>query len=284
MKVVVAAAGEGTRFYPLSRVVPKELFPLGDRPLLQHLLEESSAAGAKEAIIVTSPRKPAIARYFRLGPPARGSRTPVERDLARLRRRLKLRFVVQSRPRGLADAFARAESAVGAVPFGALVADTLHGQAPPVLARLRTEYRRLDGPGGVVAVHRVRPSEVRRYGVILPGARRSGCLEVLGIVEKPRPADAPSRYALTGAYYLSSAVFESIRRTRGADPGVGHLAAAFNDLAARHGLFAWPTPVPPLDVGDLALWRAANRAWPVDGDRSPAPGFRRRSLAAARRG
>ena len=284
MKVVVAAAGEGTRFYPLSRVVPKELFPLGDRPLLQHLLEETVAAGARDVVIVTSPKKPAIARYFQIRSDPGRSPTRVERDLDRLRRRVRIRFVVQRRPLGLADAFARSQAAVGSTPFGALVADTLHGRHPPVLARLREAYRRLDAPGGVVAVRPVPPSELHRYGVILPGPRRRGCSEVLGIVEKPSASAAPSRLALTGAYYLSPAVFDSIRRTRGDHPTVGHLAAAFNDLAARRGLYAWRAPSPPLDVGDLALWRAANRAWPVDGDRSRAPGSPRRSRPSARPG
>jgi UTP--glucose-1-phosphate uridylyltransferase len=290
MIVVVAAAGEGTRFYPLSRVVPKELFPLGDRPVLQHILEEAAAGGAREVVVVTSPRKPEIARYF-LGAP---STPPVganlaEKSLATLGRRLRLSFVEQPNPSGLAEAIACGARLVRGRSFGALVADTLHGTDPPVLAALQAAHRRLGRPGGVVAVRSVPRRDVLRYGVIDPGPRRLGCYRVRRVVEKPTPGEEPSRLALTGAYYFSPEIFRSIRRTRGLGSGVGHLAAALTDLAERERLYAWPLPVAPVDAGDLARWHAANRAWrpaaaPGAGGRSPGPGSRRRSRGPARPG
>lgn len=258
--VVVPAAGSGTRFRPLSRVVPKELFPVVDRPVLQYVLEDAVAAGALEIGVVTSPRKPAIGRYLqsRSDEPARGFGRAADRSLERVRRAARIRLLVQPRPLGLADAILRAEPLVGDRPFGVLLGDTINLCRPPILSRLWREFLRTDWTGGAIAMESVPRPDVRRYGIIDPVRGPGGSVRVRQVVEKPTPLAAPSRLAVTGAYVFASAIFDSIRATRRSSSPNTHLAASLNHLADRGDLRAVLHPGPRIDVGDLELWWTAN--------------------------
>jgi len=254
---VIPAAGLGTRFLPASLAVPKELCILCDRPALQWLVDEAIEAGAEEVVIVTSPEKPALERYFR---PASGLRAVLERhgrerELALLDRleaaARRVRFVVQREQRGLGHAVLCAAEAVGARPFLVLLGDA------PVLAkeswsRQLVRVRERAGGGCVLALREVPREQTARYGVadIGNGCPDAAFLRIRDLVEKPDPARAPSNLAIGGRYVLEPEVFDLLRSV---EPGVGgelQLTDAIRPLCAKGRVFGRVCDGRRFDIGD----------------------------------
>lgn len=206
---IVPVAGLGTRLLPVTRAIPKELLPVGRLPVLQHVLEELAVAGVRRALLVTSPRKPAIAEHF--GDAACG---------------LELSYVTQHEQRGLGDALHHgAGFAPG--PVAVALGDCLLGDGrarSDVVARLGAALVAHDAVAAV-AVETVTEEAVSRYGIVdLDGDNR-----LRGIVEKPSPAQAPSRLAVAARYVLAPAVFDALQTT---PPGRGGEVQLTDALAA----------------------------------------------------
>jgi UTP--glucose-1-phosphate uridylyltransferase len=215
VKVIIPAAGLGSRFLPLSRVVPKELLLLGDRPLIHHALCEAELAGFEAAVIVVSPGKEAIKWYFTRDPDLEGelaSRGNVE-ALARLRSaselavRMSVEFVVQPEPKGLGDAVLRCAGAIGSETCGVLLPDDV------ILGR--EHWRQLfalharSGAAGF-CLRQVPLGETMRYGIAECVAGPDG-LRVTRLVEKPMPGTCGSNLAVLGRYVITPTVMAALR-------------------------------------------------------------------------
>ncbi|GFG74860.1 UTP--glucose-1-phosphate uridylyltransferase [Mycobacterium botniense] len=223
---IVPAAGLGTRFLPATKTVPKELLPVVDTPGIELVATEAAEAGAERLIIVTSEGKDSVVAHFvedlvlEGTLEARGKKDVLDK-VRRAPRLIKVESVVQAEPLGLGHAIGCAEPRLSddedavavllpddlVLPTGVLVAMS------KVRARLG---------GSVLCAIEVTPEEVSSYGVFdvepVPDADAPGVLKVNGMVEKPRPEDAPSMYAAAGRYVLDRAIFDALRRV---DRGVG---------------------------------------------------------------
>lgn len=269
MKSVIPAAGLGTRFLPATKVTPKEMLPVLDRPVIQYVVEEAlTPECVDECLIVSSPSKPQIASYF--------TRDPGLEDLLRSRGKdgcadavaeagsMPVRFCYQSEPRGLGHAVRCAAFATEDEPFFVLLGDYLVPSRSilPELLRVSEAH----GGASVVAVAPCKPSEVSRYGVIdgefvggaapdAPGA----VWRVSGLVEKPEPSEAPSNLFMVGRYLLSPAVMRLL-----ADQGAGaggeiQLTDAMVRLLASEEMYALVIdPSIGYDTGTPASWIATN--------------------------
>ena len=218
---MVPAAGLGTRFLPASKSVPKELMPLGDRPALQHVIDEAVAVGYDHIVVVSNIAKPAVEHYLTPDPGMiaglreRG-RDDVADRMEALGRDWTVDVVFQDRPLGLGHAVGCAAGVVRGEAFAVLLPDEIMG-APTLLDRMTSVCR--DTGGGVVGLLRVPPAEVSAYGVIEPtGPEDDGVVPVGGLIEKPALADAPSDLIVIGRYVLTVDVFE---RIAGLSPGAG---------------------------------------------------------------
>lgn len=204
---VIPAAGRGTRMRPASRVVPKALITVVDRPCIQWAVEEAARAGADEAIVVVNVEVGhLIDQHFREEGPLPGLED------------VRVRIAVQDEPRGLGHAVWTAREHVGDRAFFCLLADTI---TPPDIDFLRHLARASEHAGGAsaVTVREVTDAELDRYGAIVPGERLADdVIEVRGAVEKPGAAAAPSRYGLIGRYLFTPEVFEVLAK---ATPGLG---------------------------------------------------------------
>jgi UTP--glucose-1-phosphate uridylyltransferase len=257
---VIPAAGLGTRMLPATKVVPKELLPVLDRPAIDYAVAEAAAAGIRDVVIVTAPSKMSLAAYFARRPDlermlaARGQRELVS-GLQQIGCGCRVRFVEQPAPRGLGDAIARARGLVGVQPFAVLLPDVLIDAAPGALSQLVAAF---DGDP-LLLVHEVERAEVRRYGIVAPDPRRPGRLSDL--VEKPAPEAAPSRLAVTGRYILTAEVFDALAAT---PPGAGgeiQLTDALRRLLQAGRPLRWRRVRGQVhDLGSLAGWLAANLA------------------------
>lgn len=228
---VVPVAGLGTRLLPATKSQPKEMLPLGSRPVVQYVVEELGAAGADELIFVTGRGKTAIEDHFDPDPHLIETlRSAGKEDLlARLdfeRRGTSLAYVRQPRPLGLGDAVLRAEAVVAGRPFLLALGDCLiAGGSQGALSRRLGEALE-SGADAAIAVETIDPALSGRYGIAAPANPVTGqagppadeVIELAGLVEKPAPSEAPSRLAVAGRYALTAAIFDHLRSTA---PGLG---------------------------------------------------------------
>ena len=221
-KAVFPVAGLGTRFLPATKAVAKEMLPVVDRPLIQYAVDEALAAGIEEMIFITSRSKRAIEDHFDTAVELeqelqRNGKDAMLEELKRLiPPNIKFSFVRQSSPLGLGHAVQCAEHAVGGEPFAVLLPDDLIDAPRPALAQMIEQFNLR--PASLLAVQNVRPDETHRYGicdVVVADARLS---RVRGIVEKPKPAQAPSTLGVVGRYVFTPAIFDCLRSIT---PGVG---------------------------------------------------------------
>ncbi|MFF5537402.1 UTP--glucose-1-phosphate uridylyltransferase GalU [Streptomyces cinerochromogenes] len=235
-KAVVPAAGLGTRFLPATKATPKEMLPVVDKPAIQYVVEEAAAAGLDDILMVTGRHKRAIEDHFdhafelEQALAAKGDtvRLDAVRDPARL---ADLHHIRQGDPLGLGHAVLCARHHVGEQPFAVLLGDDLIDPRETLLSRMlevRERYR-----GSVVALMEVDPAQTHLYGcAAVEPAREEGVVRVTGLVEKPAPGTAPSRYAVIGRYVLDPAVFGVLEGTPPGRGGEIQLTDALRELAA----------------------------------------------------
>lgn len=220
-KAVFPVAGLGTRFLPATKAVPKEMLPVVDKPLIQYVVEEARAAGCEEFIFVTSRGKGAIEDHFDLSPELQKALTAGGKQEA-LRvveeTRLapgKLAFTRQQEPLGLGHAVWCARHFVGDEPFAVILPDDLVLADVPCLKQMVEAHAEVGG--NLVAVEEVPREHTDRYGILDVAEDDGRLARARGLVEKPKPADAPSNLSIIGRYILDPAVFRELdRQERGA--------------------------------------------------------------------
>jgi len=221
-KAVFPVAGFGTRFLPATKASPKEMLNVVDKPLIQYAVDEAIAAGITELIFVTGRSKRAIEDHFDKAYELEAAlEAKNKHDLLHLVRSVKpdnvdCVYIRQSEPLGLGHAVLCAEKLVGDEPFAIILADDLLDGQPPVLSQMLKVYE--EQSGSVLAVEKIDPAKSSSYGIIAGNEVNQGIYRLNGIVEKPKPADAPSNLAVVGRYVLSSKIFDHIRNVK---PGAG---------------------------------------------------------------
>jgi UTP--glucose-1-phosphate uridylyltransferase len=263
-KAVIPAAGLGTRFLPASKVVPKEMLPIVDRPVIQYVVEEAVAAGIQQIIIITAQSKRALEDHFdtHYELEARLASAGKERELAELRRLTQLAefvYVRQPAPLGNGHAVLCARHVVGDEPFAMLWGDDLVDAPVPCLAQLTAVFERYGK--AVAAVMRVPREEISRYGVCRARAVAPRTYLVEELVEKPSPEQAPSDLAAVKEYILTPDIFDELARTPPGQGGEIWLTDALNRLAARGRLYAYEFEGQRYDAGDKLEFLKANIAF-----------------------
>jgi UTP--glucose-1-phosphate uridylyltransferase len=261
-KAVLPAAGLGTRLRPLTRALPKELLPIGRRPVLAHIAAELRTAGITEALFIVSEQKPQIRAYF--GEAYRGEVTDEARDLPPLR----CDYVLQREQRGLGDALLHAEAWAGTEPFVVAFGDCLIEAAPPLdpagpLRRLMATHG-AQGATATVLVEAVPKEKVSRYGVLAPeqplGASPTEPFAAADIVEKPAPEEAPSTLVVAARWVLQPAIFAALRAAPLDPRGELNMTDAVRALR-REGGPLWAVPLHPgearRDIGNFESFFAA---------------------------
>ncbi len=257
MKVVIPAAGLGTRFLPATKSQPKEMLPVVDRPVLQYVVEEAADSGGDNILIVTGRGKRALEDYFDYSPElARHLERPELKHLEELGRRTRIHFVRQREPKGLANAIESARYFAGSDPFGVLLGDSIHLCDPPLLTQLWRVHEKYRAP--VLAIETVPDERVGLYGIIGGPEVEPGVFRCERLVEKPTLADAPSHLAVTGAYVLTPEIFPAIDRTPPGLNGEVQLTDALQLLARERPVYATTFTGTRYDIGDRFLWLKAN--------------------------
>lgn len=252
-KAVIPAAGLGTRFLPATKAQPKEMLPIVDQPTIQYVIEEAVASGVEDILIITGKDKRAIEDHFDRAVELesllqRRGQTELAEAVRRLSEMADIYYVRQKEPLGLGHAVWCARRHVGDEPFAVLLGDDVVRAAEPCLAQLIRQYRRHRRP--VLAIQRVPPEEVSRYGVIAGRPAGERLWEVESLVEKPAPADAPSNLAIIGRYLLTPEIFPLLERQAPGAGGEIQLTDALKELNRRCPLLAYEFEGVRYDVGD----------------------------------
>ncbi len=221
---VIPAAGAGTRLLPSTKAQPKEMLPIGRKPLVQYVVEELEAAGIESILFITGRRKRAIEDHFDRDPELRDllertGRTELLEGLRFEDTGVNFFYTRQSEQLGLGHAVSCARDFAGREPFVVALGDSIITSrpetAPPLVRRMMDAYDRSDG-GCVIAFHEVPDEATSRYGIAEP-VEDGDVFEVRGLVEKPARGTAPSNLAICARYVLPPEVFRAIDRT---EPGV----------------------------------------------------------------
>ena len=240
-KVVFPVAGLGTRFLPATKVVAKEMLPVLDKPLIQYAVDEAVEAGADTLIFVTNRYKHAIADYFDKAYELEAKLHEKGKDalLALVRGTLpshvRAIFVTQPEALGLGHAVLCAKPVVGNEPFGVMLPDDLiwNGSRKGALRQMAEVADKENA--GVIAVEEVPREQTDKYGIVdaVPLDERSASIRHM--VEKPRPADAPSNLAVVGRYVLPGRIFELLEATTPGAGGEIQLTDAIEALLKEQG-------------------------------------------------
>ncbi|PSN83404.1 hypothetical protein B9Q11_05115 [Candidatus Marsarchaeota G2 archaeon ECH_B_SAG-F08] len=246
-KAVIPAAGLGTRLYPLTRVQPKEMLPIVDRPVIHYVVKLAVDAGLDQILMIVGATKNAIIDYFDK------SKLDEKFEDNELKAFPDIYFVRQKELKGLADAVRYAEGFVGNEPFVLLLGDTLYvSEGENVVSQLLRVYEEMRST--LVMVEEVEWEEVSRYGVIKGKKLRENLWKVEHMVEKPRREDAPSNLAITGAYILTPKIFRYIERI---SPGAGGEYQLTDALALQckdETVLAYKFQGKRYDTGTLEGW------------------------------
>ena len=262
-KAVITAAGWGTRFLPLSKSIPKEILPLVDKPIIQYAVEECAACGIKLVTIITSPGKTALEDYFgKSAALEQALRQKGEEDLrakiSRLPRLARISFINQKELLGLGHAVLCARDAVGKEPFALVLPDDFFGQGEAVLKKMMSlfEERRVS----VVALRRVTPEEVARYGIVKAEKVARGVYQIRDLVEKPEPSQAPSNLAIMGRYVLTPEIFPELESTAPGAGGEIQLTDGLKRLLPRQAVLGYEIEGDYYDAGTIPGWLKATLA------------------------
>lgn len=260
-KAVVLAAGYGTRMLPATKAQPKESLPLVDKPIIQYTVEEAVAAGLHQVVIVTAASKRAVEDHFdrslelELTLQEKGDTARLA-EIRRISELADIMYVRQTEQRGIGHAVLQARHAIGDEPFLLMFPDDVLVADVPVAKQMVDVFE--ERGGSVIAVQTVAEDEVEQYGIVGGDDAGGRVTRVTSLVEKPKPADAPTRLGIVGRYVLTPRIFEMIEQT---PPGKGReiqITDALAALARVEPVFAYEFEGRRYDTGrPLGLMKAA---------------------------
>jgi UTP--glucose-1-phosphate uridylyltransferase len=261
-KAVFPVAGLGTRFLPATKSMPKEMLTIVDKPLIQYAVEEAREAGVEQMIFVTGRGKGALEDHFdvsfELETVMTGRGKSLDPIAATRARPGTVASVRQQEPLGLGHAVWCARDLVGDEPFAVLLPDDLMWGQPGCLTQMVAAYNKVGG--NIVCAQQVARERTASYGIITPGARQGTLTEVKGLVEKPKPEDAPSTLGIVGRYILQPEIMDILGGQAKGAGGEIQLTDGMAALIGRQPFHAVTVDAVRYDCGDKAGFVTANIA------------------------
>jgi UTP--glucose-1-phosphate uridylyltransferase len=260
-KAVLPAAGLGTRFLPVTKSIPKEMLPLVDKPAIQYVVEEAVLAGISDVLVITGRGKGAIEDHFDRNLELeqvleRSGKSDALAEVVAADRLADVHFIRQHEALGLGHAVAVAEPHVGGESFVVMLGDDIMVDDADLLKRMLAVYE--ETGGSVLALMEVSREEISAYGACTSEPVRDGVVRARGVVEKPKPEDAPSNLAVIGRYVFTPGIFDAIRETQ---PGVGgeiQITDAIQILLEREPVFGVTFTEGRYDAGKKVDFLRAN--------------------------
>ncbi len=263
-KAVIVAGGWGTRFLPVTKSIPKEMLPLLDRPMIHHAVAEAVNSGIRQVVMITARGKQAIADYFADDPELESflkqkGKEELYESVRRLSQLADISYVRQEERLGLGHAILMAKDVVGDEPFAVILPDDIIDSRVPALKQLIAVFEQYNS--SVLAVEHIVRQDTIKYGVIEPKPVSAGISQVLDLVEKPAPADAPSDLGIVGRYILTPQIFDAIEATAPGRGGEIQITDALKLLLKQQAIYALEFDGIRHDTGTPLGWLKAQLAF-----------------------
>lgn len=260
-KCLFPVAGLGTRFLPVTKEIAKEMLPLVNRPIISYGVEEALASGCEDIVMITGRTKRSIENYFDRSfelEEILKSRGKLELyyKMIRISEMAEIMYIRQREPLGLGHAVLCGEPVCKDEYFGVILPDDVFVGDVPVLSQLVKVHERLGG--SVVALEHVEDKDVSRYGIVSGEEKEPGIFRINDMIEKPKLADAPSRYAIMGRYVLSPEIFSLLHTQQAGTGGEIQLTDAIRELAKREPVWGVVYEGRRFDCGTQKGWLSAN--------------------------
>lgn len=261
-KVVIPVAGLGSRFLPVTKVVPKELLPIINTPIIHHVVEEAVAAGIEHVIFITSRPKVLVEDYFDPKDLVSYKLEAADKEekiheALELSTKISITSIRQYEPRGLGHAILKAAPAIGNEDFAVLLGDEVDISKTKFggLKRCVDAFQSRD-KGSVVGITQIDPSIVSRYGV----TEFSKDNEIIRFLEKPKPGETQSNWILPGRYVFENAILDTLAHTPAGRGNEIQLTDAMDTLHKSHPFFVEKMDIERFDTGDTLGFIMANIA------------------------
>lgn len=254
-KVVIPAAGLGTRFLPATKAQPKEMLPLVDKPAIQYVVEEAVDAGLHDILIITGRGKRSIEDHFDrsfeleyyLEQSGKSEDLEQVRSIATLG---EIHYLRQGAPKGLGHAVLTAQRHVNNRPFVVMLADDIMDEGPRTLNDMKEVFSKYGR--SVVALKEVPAEDISSYGSVGVSEISDGLFSIKSVIEKPSPEMAPSRFAIMGRYIFTPEIFNALRKTQPGRNGEIQLTDAIGSLLETQEVIGYVLQTKRYDIGNKA--------------------------------
>jgi len=263
-KAVIPVAGLGTRFLPATKVLPKELLPIVDKPSIHYIVEEAVLAGIEEIVLVTGRGKQGILDYFDRAPELeevllKRGREDLLSGIKKTASMAEIVTVWQSEPLGLGHAVLCAKDVIGNEPFFVCLPDDLIDSETPCVGQMLSVYERFASP--VIAIERIPDEQVNQYGILKSKELEKGLHQIESLVEKPALDEAPSNLGIVGRYLLPPEIFPILQKIKPGSGGEIQLTDALRILAGQQKTLGLEFSGTRYDTGDKLGFLKANLAY-----------------------
>ncbi len=264
-KAIIPVGGLGTRFLPLSKVIPKELWPLADVPVVQKIILEAIESGIEEIIFVTNPESKKILEYLKpsirieKALKSKGKKKVLEqlKNFQELFKDISFSSVIQKEPLGDGHALLQVKKLIGQEPVASMFADDIVVSKTPCIAQLAKVFKTCQKP--VISLCRLPKEKISSYGVVKVEKIANRLFKVKKIIEKPPVGEAPSNLAMVGKHILTPEVFDYLKRAKPSDKGEIILAEVLEKMIAEgRVIYGYEFEGKWLECGDKLKWLKSN--------------------------
>lgn len=260
-KAVIPAAGLGTRVLPASKVVPKEMLPIVDKPAIQYIVEEAVSSGIEDILIITNRGKGVIEDHFDHSPELEkklleNQKKEIYEQVSKLSKLANIYFIRQKETKGLGHAISCAKSFVGSEPFAVLYGDDVIISKVPACLQLMKAYEEYEVP--ILGVNKVKKEDIYKYSSLKVEPIKDNLFKCTDMVEKPSQSEIMSLYSILGRCVLTSDIFDALEKTKPGAGGEIQLTDAIKTLARTSGTVAVEFTGKRYDMGSkLGMMQAA---------------------------
>lgn len=261
MKAVIPAAGMGTRLLPATKSQPKEMLPIVDKPSIQYVVDEATASGVEDILIITGRGKRSIEDHFDRSVElesylaAKCDDQTID-ELRRITDAADIFYIRQKQAMGLGHAVGCARRHVGDEPFAVMLGDDIFVSEPPALAQMISLFE--EKPGIIVAIQEVAPEQTGLYGIVAGEFVGESIFRIDDLVEKPPADEAPSNLAIVGRYILTPEIFDAIEQTKADACGEIQLTDAMRRLRGETPIYGYRFSGERYDIGGRLSYLTTN--------------------------
>ncbi|MEK7547820.1 MAG: UTP--glucose-1-phosphate uridylyltransferase [Patescibacteria group bacterium] len=257
-KVIIPAAGLGTRFLPATKSQAKEMLPIVDKPCIQYLVEEAVASGIKEIIIITAEGKRSIEDHFKFSKKLSthlkaNNKTEALKEMERIEKLAKFTYVKQPKPLGDGHAILCAAHLIKNEPFAVLFGDDIYDSKVPALKQLIQQFQKFSSP--IIALHKIDKKDSKKYGIVEVEkknfAKQNFLLhKIKNLVEKPASQKAPSNLAIAGKYIITPQLLKALKACQKSKNKELRLIDGMKNFVKHSAIYGYEVEGKRFDTGD----------------------------------